>query len=130
MPDQGDRYKRLAHPRKVKSVFLRSVLSERPHARCRRTIRAWRHGIAADVLLRSIAKHPIPFLPSATQRRRVALFFSILIAITGESGLLSPRFFRRADCVLVLPCSPCCHCSTPFQPRCAFSLATTSTQAV
>ena len=115
------RHQRLAHPRKVKIRVctllpltrdsctkhgLGSIFPQRPHSRRRRTISARRHGITADVLLRSIAKHPIPFLPHAAQRRRVILRFSILIPFTGEPGLLSAWLSWRARFVLVLPC---CH---------------------
>ena len=45
-----------------------------------------------------------PFFDAA-QRRSLFHLLSILIRITGESGLLSARFRGRANFVLILPCS-------------------------
>ena len=76
-----------------------------PHRWGRRAIRTRRHRIATDVLLRSVAKHLVGFLPTAAQCRSVVHLLPALIGISDEPGLLPARFSGRAGLVLILPCS-------------------------
>ena len=102
--------------RLIFSMFLRAQVRDR-----RGCVRAWRGGISRDVLLRSIGKHLVFFFPPASQRRRLLHLFTILVRISGESGLLSAWFWGNTCLVLILDCHlflPFALCfDSPFSPQ-------------
>ena len=85
-------WRRPKESRPISSVLLRTQVCD-----CRGRIRARRGGISCDVF--SVGKHLVFSLAPASQRRRFLHFFTILIRIPGESGLLSAWFGEYPPCV-------------------------------